>query len=434
MTKAEVEKAKAIVSSWAWQPAEGQLYRYRYAVGTYTRFYEAPSLQPDEIKLVLDYLQSGETITDVELLGKAYVIGGDWIAKSAWLQTMPAEKWAGTDSTRIRIYQILVKPNADGATGDGPYVIENGVTQKIERTFYWDVKEPPEEPPQAEDGTTVRIENLTRDRETGFWSYMVETRTNVVDGETGFVLEKQHEVEALEHRDAETKIVGKEETVPDFEEIGITDITEGEGESAKKVAKVLTRVSLRTDPTSGSRELRTITETSKPLVEELTWVDDDSAGKVVIFRNQVSLPNVSKNTFTVDGVVFSITSFSPSIAPNKFGLWDGVYTYRHNKRADGTTSSGDYYYDREFDYYFEIERVKPGGRIEKTRYKVTKGVFYGNASTAVSRFEGGSKGSGNMDYPHLGLKRSMQTHGLIGTAVWYKDDLKVVEETGEATS
>lgn len=178
MTSEDIEKAKRIVSTWAWQPAEGQLYRYKYAINTYTRFYESPSLQPDEIKLVIEYLKSGYEETKIELLGKKYDFGGKWVAKSAWLQTMPGEKWNGTESTRVRIYQILAQPNESGQTGDGPYSIEDGCQYKVEHTFFWNVETMPKVP-KASSGVEWRMLSVSRNDETGYFTCVLEKRERV---------------------------------------------------------------------------------------------------------------------------------------------------------------------------------------------------------------------------------------------------------------
>ena len=199
MTSEDIERAKRIVASWLWQPAEGQLYRYKYAISTYTRFCEAPSLQPDEIKLVIDYLQSGYEEAKVGLLGKEYDFGGKWVAKSAWLQTMPGEKWNGTESTRVRIYQILVKPNEEGKTGDGPYAVEKGCQYKVEHTFFWNVPEIPKVP-DSKSGIEYRLLSVNRNDETGFFTAVLEKRERVQQDvaeygteETAFVKKKEEQ-------------------------------------------------------------------------------------------------------------------------------------------------------------------------------------------------------------------------------------------------
>ena len=179
LTEAEKATAKAIVSGLLWQPAEGHNYRFRFAVRTLTRFCEAVSLQPDEMKLVLEFLRTQEVGADgISLLNRTVYFGAGWKAKDAWYQTMPGERWGNTESTKVRIYQVLVQPSDDGKDGDGPYLVENGCQYRVEHTFYWDVEELPT-CPSSESGVSVALQGVTRDRETGLFSCVIETRTRV---------------------------------------------------------------------------------------------------------------------------------------------------------------------------------------------------------------------------------------------------------------
>jgi len=170
-------KAEAIVSTWVWQPADGHNYRFQFATRTLTRFYESASMQPDEIRLVVDYLREQDVSSGISLLNKVVEFGGSWKAKDAWFQTMPGEKFSGSDSTKVRIYQVLFQ-SADGQSGDGPYTVENGCQYRVKHTFYWDVASLPSLPASSS-GDEYTMQGLTRDKETGLYSCVIERKERV---------------------------------------------------------------------------------------------------------------------------------------------------------------------------------------------------------------------------------------------------------------
>lgn len=196
----DLERGEWIAENLLWQPAEGSLFRFRGAVDSYTRFCEQAPLQPDELKLVLDYLRSDKEITDLKILGKSHGIEGKWVAKSAWLQTMPNEKFNGTESTRVRIYQTIVRAGSEGEEGDGPYVTENGCKYKIEQTFFWNCKDWQPVLPESTSGVSYSIQNLGRDKETGFYSYVLERRETVLQRIDEYEAEKTAFQERTEER------------------------------------------------------------------------------------------------------------------------------------------------------------------------------------------------------------------------------------------
>ena len=172
-------KAAAIVGGWTWQIAEGHNYRYRHATRTLTRFYEAASMQPDEVKLVVEYLRDQEIAAGegISILNRSIDFGEGWKAKDAWYQTAPGEKFANTDSTKVRVYQILFQAPED-ADADGPYAVENGCAYKSTNEFHWDVEELPTLP-ESSSGVEYSMRGVTRDRETGLFSCVVEKRERV---------------------------------------------------------------------------------------------------------------------------------------------------------------------------------------------------------------------------------------------------------------
>ena len=178
LNAADTAKAKEIVDQLVWQPAEGHNYRYTRAVNTLTRFCEAASMEPDVAKLVIEYLKD-EVITDgISLLNKRMDFGTGWKAMDAWYQTAAGEKFAGTESTKVRIFQVLMQPPADGDTGDGPYLVEDGCQYKVSHTFYWNIEELPELD-ESSSGIQYTMQGITRDSVTGLYSCVIEERERV---------------------------------------------------------------------------------------------------------------------------------------------------------------------------------------------------------------------------------------------------------------
>ena len=213
-------KAAAIVAGWTWQPAEGHNYRYRYATRTLTRFYEAASMQPDEVKLVVEYLRDQEIAAGegISLLNRTVDFGEGWKAKDAWYQTTPGEKFANTDSTKIRVYQILFQTPED-KSGDGPYSVENGCAYKSTHTFYWDVEELPTLPASSS-GVEYSMKGVTRDGETGLFSCVVEKRERVQQDVADYVtqetvFEKRSEEQHIGVKADKVSSTGKAASVAD---------------------------------------------------------------------------------------------------------------------------------------------------------------------------------------------------------------------------
>ena len=173
MTPQEESKAEAIVKSWYWQPAEGHNYKWSRAVNSLVLFYESAPLAADVAQLVIEYLRTREQIYSLNIANKPWAFQAPWTAKDAWYQTAPAERFAGTESAKVRVYWVLLAH--EDASADGPYAAENGCRYKATHTYYWDVASAPELP-ESGSGVEYRIQGFTRDKETGLFSYIVEKR------------------------------------------------------------------------------------------------------------------------------------------------------------------------------------------------------------------------------------------------------------------
>ena len=167
MTDVDKAKAKQIVDSWYWQPDS-------WRRKSFVRFYESAPMSSDIFKLVLDYLKS-ETATSIVMAGKLIELGETWKATDAWYQTMPAEKWQGTESTKVRVYQAF---RAESDTSAGPYTVENGCQYAVTHEFFWDVAEIPAVPASSS-GVSHTLQGVVRDRDTGLYSCVLEHRTRV---------------------------------------------------------------------------------------------------------------------------------------------------------------------------------------------------------------------------------------------------------------
>ena len=176
MTESDEQKAAKIVASWYWQMAEGHNFRWKGATKSMTLFYESSPLESDMAQLVIEYLKSRESITEFVIANKKWTFDTPWNAKDCWYQTMPSEKWAGTESTKVRVYWALIQ-NGDEAA-DGPYVVEDGCKYKVSHSYFWDVSSEPSLP-ASESGVQYSIQGFTRDRETGLFTYIVEKRETV---------------------------------------------------------------------------------------------------------------------------------------------------------------------------------------------------------------------------------------------------------------
>ena len=168
--------AKSIVESWYWQAAEGHNYRNANAAKTMTLFYESAPLESDILKLVIEWLRTRTGLTQLVVNHKDMTFETGWDAADAWFATAPGEKWQGTESNRVRIYWVLVQ--AGDATGDGFHIVEDGCRYKVEHKFFWDVKTVPTLE-QSGSGVSYTIQGLTRDRQTGLYSYVIEKRSRI---------------------------------------------------------------------------------------------------------------------------------------------------------------------------------------------------------------------------------------------------------------
>lgn len=172
----EKSRAAAIVDRWFWQIDESRQYRFAGATKRIVRFYESAPLSADVFALVLEYLRSMENVSEISLNHKNVQLEGRWNAIGAWYATAQGAQWAGTESAKVRVYQALGAASELSA-GD-VYVVENGCKYKVSHTFFWDVDAAPTVP-TGTSGVQYSVQGLSRDKETGLYSYVVEKRETV---------------------------------------------------------------------------------------------------------------------------------------------------------------------------------------------------------------------------------------------------------------
>jgi len=178
MTTDEQSIARNIVDQWFWQPAEGHNYHYRGALRTLVRFYESAPMEPDVVRLVIEYLRDEEVDGGISLMNKSVDLGSGWKAMDAWYRTDETEKWNGTDSRKVRVYQVLVqKPDATDSVA-GPFQTENGCQYAVSHEFHWNVESLPTVPASSS-GVNYTLEGAVRDQETGLYSCVVVRRERV---------------------------------------------------------------------------------------------------------------------------------------------------------------------------------------------------------------------------------------------------------------
>ena len=206
MTEAEAATALALFKRMVWQPDETRRFRRRL-------FAEEASMQPDEIKLLREYLLAQQNLTELYILGKKHTYTHPWRVLDVWYQTAPGSKWAGTESVKVRLY-LSLRQRLGANDKDGPWITENGCKYLVTHEFYWDVETLPELPASSS-GVNYTMQGVTRDRDTGLLSCVIERRETArqtieeyTQEETAF--EKTEEALHLNVKSSEADAVGEQ--------------------------------------------------------------------------------------------------------------------------------------------------------------------------------------------------------------------------------
>lgn len=194
MTEAEKKTCIAWVRAHAhtWQVLNRAQWNYRFRGKALVRYVEEAQMRESEVRLLLEYLSSDECIATLSLYDQS--VSADWKPIRAWFEM--SNKSVGSVRA-VRLYHGL-RTDPEGEA-DGPYVVEDGCAYKVSLTYYWSVPEIVE-CPKSESGVGFRIVNLTRDQETGLYTYAVERRERVqqdiaeyVSSETSFATTKEEQ-------------------------------------------------------------------------------------------------------------------------------------------------------------------------------------------------------------------------------------------------
>lgn len=171
------EADKAFCISWIkaharkWQVLNRSQWKYQFHEKTLVRFVEEVQLREDEIPLLLEYLASDECIPTLCLYDQT--ISSEWKPTRAWLEL--SNKSVGNVHS-VRLYHGLMTELS--AIGDGPYLVENGCVSKVSLSYYWD-QSSVQTVPASSSGISYRITGLTRNRDTGLYTYAIEKRERV---------------------------------------------------------------------------------------------------------------------------------------------------------------------------------------------------------------------------------------------------------------
>ncbi len=283
MSDIEKSKVKALVEKMLWQPANGHNYRWRQAQSTIIRYCEAVSMAGDQLKLLLDYLKSEEIVDgSVQLLGKSLTLDGKWKASDAWIQTQEGEKFQGTQSSKVRIYQALVKVQAEDSEPEGPYVVEGNAAYKVTHEYYYNRQELPQLP-NSSDGAIYSYQGVNFDQEAGLVSYVLEKREPIELTEAIVDVRKGLRADSIAKTDKRKKTAPSEADIAalkpgeslriDKNDDGSVDVTTG-----------------NTTPKTGVKILRELVETPTEIVETAT----DTVEKLEDFPTEAAEKGVTK--------------------------------------------------------------------------------------------------------------------------------------------
>ena len=175
MSLSEAEKEKC--AEWCrspnrtWQVLNRGRWKYKFHPKTLVRFVEEAKMDEGMVKLLLEYLGSDDCKDSLQLYGQS--IGEEWTPIRAWYEI--SNRAVGSVHA-VRLYHA-VQTDVD-ADADGPYVVEDGCAYKVSLSYYW--SQPTViDVPKGRSGVSYRIVNLSRDQDTGLYTYALETRERV---------------------------------------------------------------------------------------------------------------------------------------------------------------------------------------------------------------------------------------------------------------
>ena len=268
MTAEDEARARQIVDGWYWQPAEGHIYRFAHALHGKVIYKDLAPAEADMVELVTQYLSSRTNVQQLVINNKLHTFTEGWDTKDCWFQTTPGNKFEGSDAEKVRLYWALVKPGSAAATGDGPYTIENGCQYAVTHKFYWDVQALPTLPASSS-GVQYTMQGVTRDKETGYFSCVVECRTRVQQDVPEFV----SSVTAFEEERIEQHLGVKQ-----------SDLA-GAGKQASVSSGTIVRREVTKNPDCTS-DVRNVTTTEQSVSGAVETVTEGLRGSRVVTENR----------------------------------------------------------------------------------------------------------------------------------------------------
>lgn len=176
-----------------WQYQRRGSWKYEWHGDTLIRYVETAPADPDFAAGLLEWLKMPESVHGFDapreaggtglhydgmtVYNKPANLTAEWKPVSAWYEQQEGQVDERTKLKLIRVYQALQKCKEDGA-GDGPYMVEKGCMYRVTFRYHWKVETLPEVP-QGTSGVQWRLEQITRDDETGLWSCCLVKRERV---------------------------------------------------------------------------------------------------------------------------------------------------------------------------------------------------------------------------------------------------------------
>ena len=173
MTAEEKEICVAWVKAHAhkWQVQSRAQWNYKFRGKTLVRYVKGVQMRENEIKLILEYLSSDDCIATLSLYDQS--VSADWKPIRAWLEL--SNESVGNVRVVTLFHGLRTDPNSEA---DGPYLVEDGCAYKVHLTYYW--SQPSViQVPAGSSGVSYQIASLSRDQETGLYTYALEKRERV---------------------------------------------------------------------------------------------------------------------------------------------------------------------------------------------------------------------------------------------------------------
>lgn len=172
----QIERAAEWLKNQKWKLRVSNDFRPRVDIQTVDRF--LVNVPRELLRGLVEHLVATATETTPQIEGKPY--WGTWtFTRHRWERESP------TDDNNLIFVQSMIA----GAGGSNAFVVENGCAYLITQTFYWDVATLPSVP-AGTSGIDYRIDNVSRDRESGLYNCVLEKREQITQTIALYVTEE----------------------------------------------------------------------------------------------------------------------------------------------------------------------------------------------------------------------------------------------------